>query len=152
MSVDSTSGTATFYYLSTTAAAATPAGGNGIAYVSPTDLDGDHIIDYVYAGDLKGNVWRFDLTSNDPNNWGVTNPAGASVNAPSPGGGAAAPLFTTQSGQPITCQLLVVTSNLSGNRVCSSNLGRVSARSSRIWRQRRSRAAPSHSTAFGTGI
>ena len=32
--------------------------------MSPADLDGDHITDYVYAGDLKGNVWRFDLTSN----------------------------------------------------------------------------------------
>ena len=114
MSVDSASGTPTFYYLSVTAATATPAGGNGIAYVSPTDLDGDHIIDYVYAGDLKGNVWRFDLTSNNPSNWGVTNSAGASVNAPAPGGGAAAPLFTTKSGQPITSQVMVVTSNLTG--------------------------------------
>jgi type IV pilus assembly protein PilY1 len=115
MSVDSASGTATFYYLSITAATGTPAGGNGIAYVTPADLDGDHITDYVYAGDLNGNVWRFDLTSNDPTLWGVTNAAGLSVNAPSPGGGAAAPLFTTQSGQPITSQLLVISSVLSGS-------------------------------------
>jgi type IV pilus assembly protein PilY1 len=114
MSIDSTSGTATFYYLSITAATGTPAGGNGIAYVSPTDLDGDHITDYVYAGDLAGNVWRFDLTSNNPNNWGVTNSAGASVNAPAPGGGAATPLFTTQSGQPITSQVLAISTLLSG--------------------------------------
>ena len=33
--------------------------------------DGDHIIDYVYAGDILGNVWRFDLTSQNPNNWAV---------------------------------------------------------------------------------
>jgi type IV pilus assembly protein PilY1 len=115
MSVDSTSGTATFYYLSITAATGTPAGGNGIAYVTPADLDGDHITDYVYAGDLNGNVWRFDLTSNDPSLWGVTNAGGLSVNAPSPGGGAASPLFTTQSGQPITSQLLVISSVLSGS-------------------------------------
>jgi type IV pilus assembly protein PilY1 len=59
-------------------------------------------------------VWRFDLTSNDPTKWGVTNSAGASVNAPSPGGGAPEPLFTTQSGQPITDQLLIVSSNATG--------------------------------------
>jgi type IV pilus assembly protein PilY1 len=117
MSVDSASGTATFYYLSTNPGATPPTGGfgNGIAYVTPADLDGDHITDYVYAGDLNGNVWRFDLTSNDPSLWGITNAAGLSVNAPSPGGGAAAPLFTTQSGQPITSQLLVISSVLSGS-------------------------------------
>ncbi len=53
--------TFSFYYLSAGAA-----GSNGIAFVSPADLDGDHITDYVYAGDLKGNVWRFDLTSTEP--------------------------------------------------------------------------------------
>ena len=93
MSIDSTTGARTFYYLSTNTA-----GGNGIAYVTPADLDGDHITDYVYAGDLQGNVWRFDLTSNNPANWAA----------------AATPLFTTQSGQPITTQLLVIRSNLSG--------------------------------------
>jgi type IV pilus assembly protein PilY1 len=59
--------TAQYYYLSTGAT-----GSNGIAYVTPADLDGDHITDYVYAGDLQGNVWRFDLTSNNASNWAVT--------------------------------------------------------------------------------
>ncbi len=41
---------------------------NGLAVPSPVDINGDLIIDYVYAGDLHGNVWRFDLidTSLDP--------------------------------------------------------------------------------------
>jgi type IV pilus assembly protein PilY1 len=111
MSIDSNSGATTFYYLSTGTASA-----NGIAYVTPADLDGDHITDYVYAGDLKGNVWRFDLTSTSPSNWGVTNAGGISINAPAGGGGggAAKPLFTTQSGQPITSQLLVISSTITG--------------------------------------
>jgi type IV pilus assembly protein PilY1 len=109
MSIDSASGDQTFYYLSTNTA-----GGNGIAYATPADMDGDHITDYVYAGDLLGNVWRFDLTSNNPAYWGVTNAGGVSINAPSGSGGAATPLFTTQSGQPITTQLLVISSNVSG--------------------------------------
>lgn len=51
----------------------TPTSGflNGIAHVSSADLDGDHVTDYVYAGDLAGNVWRFDLTSQDPTKWAV---------------------------------------------------------------------------------
>ena len=83
----------TFYYLSTG-----QAGGNGIAYVTPVDLDGDHITDYVYAGDLKGNIWRFDLTSANPSNWAA----------------ASAPLFTTATGQPISTQLLAISSTAGG--------------------------------------
>lgn len=84
MTVDPSSAAKTFYYLSTsTGSASSP---NGIAYVSAADLDGDHVADYVYAGDLQGNLWRFDLTSSSESNWAVT-----------PG-----PLFTTPSGQPIT--------------------------------------------------
>jgi type IV pilus assembly protein PilY1 len=94
MTISSSNGATSFYYLSTN----TP-GGNGIAYTSPTDLDGDHITDYVYAGDLNGNVWRFDLTSSDPTNWAA----------------ATTPLFTTQGGQPITSQLLVVSVNTVGS-------------------------------------
>jgi type IV pilus assembly protein PilY1 len=88
MLVDPNSAAITFYYLSTG-----KAGGNGIAYTTPADLDGDHIVDYVYAGDLLGNVWRFDLTSVSPSGWAVTPNA----------------LFTTQGGaaQPITTKLAV---------------------------------------------
>ena len=35
---------------------------NGLASVAPVDINGDHIVDYVYAGDLRGNLWKFDLT------------------------------------------------------------------------------------------
>jgi len=95
--------------------------GNGIAYTTPADLDGDHITDYVYAGDLQGNMWRFDLTSATPSQWGVTNAGGASINKPTGtaagqgGGGSPAPLFAARSSsgqiQRITTQPLVI-SNL----------------------------------------
>jgi type IV pilus assembly protein PilY1 len=121
----STTGVATFYYLSTgtgtgTSTSPCTTGCNGIAYTTPADLDGDHITDYVYAGDLLGNVWRFDLTSASASNWGVTNLGGASINNPTGtgpgqgGGGTAAPLFKTQSGQPITTQLLVISNIVPG--------------------------------------
>ena len=65
MTIDINAGTQSFYYLSTNTAGTS----NGIAYVTPADMDGDHITDFVYAGDLLGNVWRFDLTSPTESNW-----------------------------------------------------------------------------------
>lgn len=43
---------------------------DGIAFVTPVDLNGDHTADYIYAGDYFGNVWRFNVTSSNPGNWG----------------------------------------------------------------------------------
>ncbi|MFC3650620.1 PilC/PilY family type IV pilus protein [Dyella humi] len=61
------------YYLGTgVGSPSNTQGANGIAYVTPVDVDGDHITDYVYAGDYYGNVWRFDLTSSTPTSWGIT--------------------------------------------------------------------------------
>jgi type IV pilus assembly protein PilY1 len=56
-------------YISATGNSKTKVGTNGIVYATAADLDGDHITDYVYAGDIQGNVWRFDLTDTDPSNW-----------------------------------------------------------------------------------
>jgi type IV pilus assembly protein PilY1 len=50
----------------------------------------------VYAGDLQGNVWRFDLTSNSESNWTVNTVSGTP-----------APVFKTPSGQPITTAIVV---------------------------------------------
>ena len=43
--------------------------GNGLGSPTTTDIDGDRIADYVYAGDLYGNVWRFDLTNQQASEW-----------------------------------------------------------------------------------
>jgi type IV pilus assembly protein PilY1 len=77
---------------------------DGIAYATPADLDGDHVVDYIYAGDVFGNVWRFDVTSSNPASWSVTN---------------GTPLFSTPSNQPITTQLLVASTSatMGSNRV-----------------------------------
>lgn len=99
MLLNATTGKPTFYYLSTKTAGTS----NGIAYVTAADLDGDHVADFVYAGDLLGNLWRFDLTSSDPTQWAVTSYPGT--------GGA---LYST-GGQPITTQVSVLAVNLTGN-------------------------------------
>ena len=80
MHVDN-SGAKTFQYID---AGAGPA--NGIVEVKAADLDGDHITDFVYAGDVLGNLWRFDLTSSTSSTWST----------------AVTKLFTTATGQPIT--------------------------------------------------
>ncbi len=97
--IDHTSGNWSVYELATNAQ--TP---NGIDYVTSADLDSDHVVDYLYAGDLFGNVWRFDVTSSNPANWHVSKFTGSTA-APSP-------LFTASNSsgtlQPITTQVQVV--------------------------------------------
>jgi type IV pilus assembly protein PilY1 len=44
---------------------------NGLSSPIAVDIDQDRIVDYVYAGDLEGNVWKFDFTSANDSNWGV---------------------------------------------------------------------------------
>jgi type IV pilus assembly protein PilY1 len=39
---------------------------DGLSEPFPVDLDGDFITDYAYAGDLLGNLWKFDLRSITP--------------------------------------------------------------------------------------
>lgn len=45
--------------------------GNGLSAPRLVDLNGDGKVDVVYAGDLKGNLWKFDLLSNNQSDWTV---------------------------------------------------------------------------------
>ena len=90
-------GTRSFQYLDALSGA-----GNGIVQVAAADLDDDHITDFVYAGDVAGNVWRFDLTAQLSATWN----------------GAITKIFTAATGQPITTSPLVSAipaANTSGN-------------------------------------
>ena len=49
----------------------TPSYPNALATPAPVDTDGDFIIDYIYAGDLYGNMWKFDVTSKFPTDWEI---------------------------------------------------------------------------------
>jgi type IV pilus assembly protein PilY1 len=44
-------------------------GDNGLAGPGVFDQDGDGRIDYIYAGDLKGNVWKFDVSAKESSAW-----------------------------------------------------------------------------------
>ncbi len=67
---------------------------NGLATAAPVDVNGDRIIDYVFAGDLFGNLWKFDVRASDPALWEIA------YNG--------SPLFVARDGsgarQPITAQ------------------------------------------------
>ncbi len=64
---------------------------NGLATPAVVDVNYDGIADYVYAGDLHGNLWKFDISSNNTNQWKLASNS---------------PLFTAVDGggnpQPIT--------------------------------------------------
>jgi Tfp pilus tip-associated adhesin PilY1 len=42
---------------------------NGLSTPIAIDLNHDSQVDYLYAGDLQGNMWKFDLTSSNPSEW-----------------------------------------------------------------------------------
>lgn len=75
---------------------------NGLATPAPVDVDGDHITDYIYAGDLNGNLWKFDVSSSSKSNWGIANSSG----------GSDVPFFTATdssgTAQPITTRPEIV--------------------------------------------
>lgn len=68
---------------------------NGLGAPYAIDINNDYVVDYVYAGDLQGNIWKFDLTNATPTNWknSTTNLFTAS--------------FSTAGDQPITGPLVV---------------------------------------------
>ena len=66
-------------------------GNNGLSAPRGWDEDGNGTVDYVYAGDLQGNLWKFDLSSqSNINQWQVY--ANRALYAPS----------TAPTPQPIT--------------------------------------------------
>lgn len=77
-------------------------GDNGLFAPRGRDIDRDGTVDYVYAGDLKGNLWRFDLSGDTVASWGVDLDG--------------EPLFSTPGGQPITGGLAVANDPVSGKR------------------------------------
>jgi type IV pilus assembly protein PilY1 len=62
---------------------------NGLMGVAWLDLDNNGTADVVYATDLRGQVWKFDIRDANPSNWGsafktvvTTNGVASSVNLP----------------------------------------------------------------------
>ncbi|MBI2792588.1 MAG: pilus assembly protein [Gammaproteobacteria bacterium] len=68
---------------------------NGLSSPYVVDINNDYIVDYVYAGDLKGNMWKFNLTSTTPADWQTANNILFTAN------------FASAGDQPITSQPIV---------------------------------------------
>ncbi|BBD77772.1 pilus assembly protein [Hydrogenophilus thermoluteolus] len=77
------------------------AGDNGLAPPAVVDEDNDGDVDVIYAGDLKGNVWKFDVSSTNTNQWKSAFMSGATPQ----------PFFVAMDSagnpQPITAQITV---------------------------------------------
>lgn len=67
---------------------------NGLSSPAVVDLNGDTAADYIYAGDLYGNMWKFDVTGLTTASWDVAY-RDSSTSAP-------VPLFSAGTTQPIT--------------------------------------------------
>ncbi|WP_411992909.1 pilus assembly protein [Agarivorans sp. DSG3-1] len=61
---------------------------NGLASPAVVDLTGDGVADRIYAGDLFGNMWVFDVSSKSTSDWGL---------ATTSSGGKQPPLFSAVS-------------------------------------------------------
>lgn len=44
---------------------------NALSSPALVDIDGNGTADYAYAGDLQGNLWKFDLSSSTTTNWNL---------------------------------------------------------------------------------
>jgi len=82
-------------------------GDNGMSAPRGWDDNGDGTVDYVYAGDMKGNLWKFNFTG-----------ATASI---AQGG---TPLFSAASGQPITAGLALASDPTTGKRWVFAGTGK----------------------------
>ncbi len=76
---------------------------NGLSTPTAIDINNDGIVDAIYAGDLFGNLWKFDVTAANENQWDVAFKQGSTPE----------PLFTatdaTSNPQPITAKVDVGT-------------------------------------------
>lgn len=80
-------------------------GDNGLASPGGIDTDGNGTVDFIYAGDLQGNVWKFDVSDASTTNWNIAFTS--------------QPLFVAKDAsnnpQPITAPLIVAKNDLVGD-------------------------------------
>ena len=81
-------------YIEITTGAGDTSNRNGLATPALADVDGNGTVDRVYAGDLQGKLWVFDLSSSNASQWDVAFKSGSTP----------MPLFTTPAGQPLTAK------------------------------------------------
>lgn len=95
-----------------------PSTNNSLSAPRGWDGDRDGDVDYVYAGDTSGNLWKFDFTNSDPSKW-----LSSYKNGNDP-----APMFSAKDAngkaQPITGGLTIAIDPVSFNRMILFGTGR----------------------------
>ncbi len=66
---------------------------NGLSTPRPIDTDGDGRVDAIYAGDLYGNLWKFDVSSSTSGSWAIAY-SGSPLYAATDSAGVAQPITT----------------------------------------------------------
>jgi type IV pilus assembly protein PilY1 len=98
------------HYVKLTTKAGSAANPKGLSTPLAVDTNGDGVTDYIYAGDLRGNVWSFNVKDTNPSNWAV---ALGTTSSPDP-------LFvakdtaSTPNRQPITASVAAARHPLGG--------------------------------------
>ena len=93
---------------------------NGLSTPQFLDINADGIPDIVYAGDLRGNMWKFDISNKDPSKWNVAfnNQPLFTANYSVTSGGS-----TTSSRQPITTPPLLRPNRQAGGLMVAFGTG-----------------------------
>jgi type IV pilus assembly protein PilY1 len=102
-------------YLKISTAVGDTSNRNGLGTPGVVDMNGNGAADRVYAGDLEGNMWVFDLSDTSDTGWEVAYQQG----------GTPKPLFTAASDQPITSKPILVKHPTVGNQDSPSNAPNV---------------------------
>lgn len=93
-----------------------PAQSNGLSAPRLVDVNGDGKMDVAYAGDLQGNLWKFNLTHTDDAFWGVADWSGGTTTCRNATN--CVPLYVAQDSsnnrQPITSAPLWISHPLGG--------------------------------------
>jgi len=83
---------------------------NGLSEVVAVSSNASGVTDIVYAGDLSGRLWKFDLSSADSAQWTVAYRG--------------RPLFTAAAGQAITAKPAVTPGTVAGSFIVTLGTGR----------------------------
>lgn len=109
----------------TTSTGTCETGSNGLFTPRPLDVNDDGKVDYVYAGDMCGNMWKFDLSDSSPSAWQVAEFAEGRV-----------PLYTAQDAtgvrQPITSAPLLKPNTSKGGLMVAFGTGRNMTEKDRV--------------------
>jgi type IV pilus assembly protein PilY1 len=88
--------------------------GNGLS--QPNFVLKDRVAQTIYAGDLKGNLWKVDVSSDDKSKWGSAFVDSTKV---------ATPLFTTPTNQPITVMPTLAFQHPNGGTMVTFGTGKL---------------------------